>query len=204
LIARAGGGFWLAWLARRVEEEAPAIEGPGEKRAFRWVEVVPLDPRGEPTGPVRRVSSEKGRAVAFELGRSGAELIVMVQDEAALSEGGGARLVRHRVGDHAESSEVVDGGLGHAIAELVPVSAHEGARWLAWTDTSERAHMTPLGVGLVAAGKSTSEPSLDGARVLAAAPPDAVYALVGASANGEKEPPGASAPRPELRRFLCK
>ncbi len=200
LLARPGGGFWLAWLARRAEDAGYAIESPGEKRAFRWVEIVPLTATGEPAGPVKRVSSEKGRAAAFELARSGSDLVVMVQDEAASSDGAGARIVRHLVGEKVDAADIVDGGVGTTVAELVPVaSPGEAAHWLAWSDMSERAHLTPLGSGLVAAGMSTSEPVLDGARVLAAAAPDVLYALVGASSVEPAAPPG----RPELRRFVC-
>jgi hypothetical protein len=209
LVARPGG-FWLAWLARRAEDQAYSVEGPGEKRAYRWVEVVPLDARGEPTGPVRRVSSEKGRAASFELSSSssnGSDLVVVVQDEAAPSEGAGARIVRYRVAEKVESADVVDRGVGNVFAELVPsVAQSDGPRWLAWSDTSERAHMTPLGPGLVPAGPTSSEPSLDGARVLAASPPDGIYVLVGAGgdhvANGESS--NTARPHPELRRFVCK
>ncbi|MBX3221674.1 MAG: hypothetical protein KF795_14245 [Labilithrix sp.] len=202
LLARPGGGFWLGWLARRSEESAYAVEAPGETRAFRWVEIVALDAKGEAAGPVRRVASEKGRAASFELAASGADLVVMVQDEAAAADGAGARIVRHLVsGDRVESSDVVDGGVGQALAEIVPTSSPgDAARWLAWTDTSERVHMTPLAAGLVASGRAATEPSLDGARVLAAHPPDVLYALVGAS-EGEGEAPQRR--RPELRRFVC-
>jgi len=200
LLARPGGGFWLAWLARRAEDAGYAIESPGEKRAYRWVEVVPLTATGEPAGPVKRVSSEKGRAAGFELARSGADLVVMVQDEAAAADGAGARVVRYVVGETIESTDVVDGGVGGAVAELVPVSAAtDTARWLAWNDTSERTHLTPLANGLVVAGGATAEPALDGARVLASIPPDALYALVGASPSEDPSTPI----RPELRRFVC-
>ena len=210
LVPRPGGGFWLGWLARRAEEETYAVEGPGEKRAFRWVEIVPLTATGEAAGPVRRITSEKGRVAAFELARNGADLAVMVQDELASAEGAGARIVRYLVagekGESIQSSDVVDGGVGTTLAELVPsTSPAEGARWLAWTDTAERTHMTPLlAAGLVAAAPPTTEPSLDGARVLAAAPPDILYALVGASgASVESEGTAVQRVRPELRRFAC-
>lgn len=204
LIARPGGGFWLGWLARRSEDEPYAVEAPGEKRAFRWVEVVPLGPSGEAAGPVRRVTSEKGRAASFELALHGSELVVMVQDELSSAEGAGARIVRHVVrdkGEPIESSDVVDGGVGQALAEIVPTVAASGAaRWLAWTDTSERTHMTPLAAGLVASGRGATEPSLDGARVVAAHPPDVLYALVGAAPDDGEAREGR---RPELRRFVC-
>jgi hypothetical protein len=205
LLARKGG-FWLAWLARRAEGEEPSyVEGPGEKRAYRWVEVVALDAKGDAEGPIRRVSPEKGRVVAFELARMEGDLpqlVIMVQDEAAYGEGVGGRIVRHAlVGDKVESMEVVDAGVGHALAELVPVASLGGdagttTRWLTWTDTNDRAHVLPLGKTFAAVGTATSEPSLEGARVLAAAPPDVVYGVV----HGQPE----AGARPELRRFVCR
>jgi hypothetical protein len=202
------GGFWLAWLARKVEEDTNAIEGPGESRAYRWVEVTTLDAYGGSAGPVRRVSSEKGRAVGFELATHDSELVVMVEDEAAQAEGAGARIVRHVVADaHVGSIGLVDGGVGHGLSDLVPVPAGAGLtgpRWLAWTDTSERAHMTPLAPGLLPEAPSTLEPALDGSRVLAAArvgDEGGVFVLVSASPNAAKL--GATA-HPEIRRFTCR
>lgn len=198
LVPRAGGGFWLAWLARKPDPEAPGIEGPGEPRQFRWVEVMALDAKGEPAGPVRKVGSEKGRAVAFELARSGAELVVMVQDEIAASDG--ARILRHRLGEGGkpETTDLVKDGVGHALADLVPAS-RDSARWLAWGDTNEHTHLTQLGPGLVAQGQPSSEPALEGARVLASSG-DALYALAGTDA---KTDPGGSRAQPELLRFVC-
>jgi hypothetical protein len=190
LLARPGG-FWLAWLARRPEEELYGVEGPGEPREFRWVEVLPLDARGEPAGPVRRVSPERGRAVAFELAMFGNDLVVLVQDEAAHREGAGARLVRYVIKDRLDFGDLVDGGVGHAIVDVVESGGKP--RWLAWSDVAEHTHVVPLGDGLVA-GAGTIEPALDHARVVAAAPPDVVYAVV---------TPADGAP-PELRRHTCR
>ena len=203
LVPRAGGGFWLAWLARKPDEEAQGIEGPGEGRQFRWVEVMPLDAKGEPAGPVRKVGSEKGRAVSFELARSGADLIVMVQDEIAASDG--ARVVRHRIGESGkpESSDIVKDGVGHALADLVPSAAPgESSRWLAWSDTNEHTHLTQLGPGLVAQGKPSSEPTLEGARVLASSG-DALYALTGLDGAPNGAGQTARGALPELLRFVC-
>jgi hypothetical protein len=203
LVARPGG-FWLAWLARRAEDDGHTVEAPGEKRAFRWVEAVALDARGEPAGPVRRVSPTSGRAAAFDLSTRGADLVVIVQDEAAASEGGGSRIVRYVVSNEVESADLVDGGVGET-AELVPSSAQgEAARWLAWSDGAERMRLMPLGPELSATGRMSSEPALDGARVLASSPPDVVYALVGAGPRSEGSGEAVSQPRLELRRFTCK
>jgi hypothetical protein len=206
LLARPDGGFWLAWLARRVEEERWAVEGPGERRAYRWVEAVALTATGELAGPVRRASSEKGRAAGFELGSRGDDLVVLVQDENAPSEGGGARIVRHVLGAKVDSSDVVDAGVGSAVAELVAAPGAEvadgGARWLAFTDPAERARLAPFGRGLLPLGPATGEPALDGARVVAAAPADRLYALV-LGASDPSAPSAKEGARPELRRFTC-
>jgi hypothetical protein len=185
-------GFWLAWLSRRTEEtHGSFVEGPGEKRAFRWVEVVALDARGDPASPVRRVSPERGRAVSFELAKGeGGQLVVFVQDEAASGEGAGGRIVRHVVGgDRVETSDVVDGGVGHAIAELVRGTRETS--WLAWNDGNDRVHLLPLGEKLAPTSASTQEASLEGARVIGAVSPDQVLAIV-------HKPPIT-----ELRRFVC-
>ena len=204
--ARAGqrdkpGGFWLAWLARRPESSEDAglaPEGPGEQRAFRWVEIVELGPSGEPIGPIRRVSPERGHVVSFDLvrapGGAGTEAVVVAQDEAAHQEHAGARIVRYPIAEKADATELVDAGVGHALAEIVesapasPASARDSAseadagsaRWLAWTDAAEHAHLLPLGAALTPGGAATLEPALDAARVLAAAP-DALYVLSGST-----------------------
>jgi hypothetical protein len=213
LLARRGG-YWLAWLAKRpepVEDAGVAAEGPGERRAYRWVELVALDAKGEPTSAVRRVTPEKGRVASFDLAatavEAGAEprLVVLVQDEAAHADGAGERIVRYFFDgqkDHVESGELLDGGVGHSLAELLgaPGDPHAHApRWLAFSDTQEHAHLVPLGPSLALAGKATIEPSLDGARIVGSGPaPDVVYAVGSAGAAD------AAGGRLELRRLICR
>jgi hypothetical protein len=197
-----GGGFWLAWLAQRIEEDSQAsarIEGPGESRSFRWVDVTTLDARGGSAGPVRRISPSSGRSVGFDLARSGDDLVVLVEDETERSEGAGSMITRYVVRDGRveESATVLDGGVGHGLAELVPVAPAASAHWLAFSDTSEHAHLAALGAGLVAQAPPTLEPALDGARVVAAAAPNVVYAISGSGSVGKP------LERPELRKLLC-
>jgi len=196
LFARRGG-YWLAWLARRAEtteDAGVAPEAPGERRAYRWVEIVSLDANGEAVSPVRRVSPEKGHVAAFELvnAESAGDVVVLVQDEAARAEGAGERLVRYAVSpERIEASDVLADGVGHALAELVSVTAgsSRAPRWLAWADVHEHAHLASLGPGArVAAGAATTEPALDGTRLVAAAAPDVVFAATGS----------------ELRRVVCR
>ena len=199
LVARPAGGFWLAWLARRVEEAPSGVEGPGEDKDFRWVEAIPLDAHGEPRGAVRRVSPERGRAVAFDVAASGSDLVVLVQDEAAAAEGGGARLLRFVVGGGTvlPGTDLVDGGVGHALAQVVAAPDGTPARWLAWSDVAEHAHLTALGNGLApdGAGGATLEPSFDGARVLA-------------QTSGTSETTAGlyvlEGDKPQIRRFACR
>lgn len=210
LLARRGG-YWLAWLARRVEvgeDAGAAAEGPGERRAYRWVELVALDAKGEATSPVRRVTPEKGRVASFDLAAGAAEpggdprLVVIVQDEAAIAEGAGERILRYTLDaqkDRLEPGDLLDGGVGHALADLLPLpslsAVDAGARrWLSFTDTAEHAHLVPLGAALGLAGAPTLEPSLDGARIVASGPPGDVVYAVG---------PGAAA-GVELRRLVCR
>lgn len=177
------GGYWLAWLAVKPEVEdagapskATTAEGPGERRAFRWLELVMLDAKGEATSKVRRISSEKGHAASFELAKGvGDELVVVLQDEGAATEGAGARVLRYVVTpDRVEPSDLVDGGVGTAPVELIPSAA---PRWLAWTDVADHARVLALSPGVSAAAPPTLEPALDPTRALAFSPPSTLYGL---------------------------
>jgi hypothetical protein len=212
LLARPGG-FWLAWLARKpekhVDPSAPAdasaeagaarsLEGPGEHRTYRWVEIVALDAKGEPTSPVRRASPTNGHVVAFEiLHGAGGDAQILVQDEAARAEGSGGRIVQYAMtGDRGDAgTDLVDGGVGRALAELALGREDGGApRWLAWTDAQERAHVAPVASSpaIAVAAHASAEPALEGARLLATHGADVVYAA-------HFGPSGAS-----LRRFTCR
>lgn len=202
------GGYWLAWLARRPEttEDAGALpEGPGEHRSYRWVEVVSLDTKGEPTSAVRRITPEKGRVASFELAAGASDgLVLVVQDEAAHAEGAGERILRYVVGsgekDRVESGDLLDGGVGHALVDLLtsPDEAH-APRWLAFSDPQEHAHVAPLGASLVLGASPTAEPSLDGSRVVAAGASAEVVYAVGPAGGGD-----AGGGRAELRRLVCR
>lgn len=209
------GGYWLAWLARKpepTEDAGAAPEGPGERRSYRWVELVSLDAKGEPTSPVRRITPEKGRVASFDLVQAAPEpgsaeprLVLLVQDEAAHVEGAGERVVRYVVdgqGGRVESGDLLDGGVGHALVDVL--TAGEGPqphvpRWLAFSDLQEHSHVVPLGPSLALGAGPTVEPSLDGARVVAAGPSADVIYAVGAVGGAD-----AAGGRVELRRLVCR
>ena len=94
LAARANGGWWAAWVARREEspDAGPRVEAPGEGRAFTWVEIVALDDSGVPAGPIRRITALAGHVASFDLApRAHGELDVFVRDETQAHEGEGGR-----------------------------------------------------------------------------------------------------------------
>lgn len=187
LFAKEGGGFWLAWAARRpeVEDAGWRIEGAGDLRAWRWVEITSLDANGEPTSAVRRVTPERSHVVAFDFVQDDGALAVIVQDEGAASEGSGSRVSRYVVeSDRVSATEIIDGGLGHALADLVPAA---DAGWLAWKDNHDHAWIVPASASYVPSGRPTAESALDGTRVLAAASRSQIFVTSGG----------------ELRRFTC-
>lgn len=188
LAAKKGGGWWLAWAARKpeVEDAGYRLEGAGDLRAWRWVEIVALDANGEPASSARRVTPEKSHVVAFDFVSANGSLSVIVQDEGAASEGAGSRVTRHVVeNDRIATSEILDGGLGHALADLVPAA---DAGWISWKDHHDHAWIVPASASYVPSGLPTAEGALDGTRVLAAAGPGQIFVTSGG----------------ELRRFACR
>jgi hypothetical protein len=116
---------------------------------------------------------------------SGETLSVLVQDEGAASEGGGSRVARFTIeSDRIGATEIVDGGLGHALADVVPAA---DAGWLSWKDNADHAWIVPSTASYLPVGIPTAESVLDGTRVLAAAGSSNIFVTSGG----------------ELRRFTC-
>src|SRR5262249_23638556 len=100
IIARPGG-YWLAYVARGEErsKKKPAPQGEdeqddtaqGEAIATGWIEAVPLDASGTPSGAPRAVTPKKGYALSFdlELGDGGGALIAWRDDDTPTGSGGG-------------------------------------------------------------------------------------------------------------------
>lgn len=183
LVARAGGGYTLAWLARRgkVVEAGPELEGPGEAPSYRWVEVRTLNAAGEPTGEVVAVGSPSSHVRTFELVESDGAAYVLTIDDA------GGRAVSRLRGGRVESVAVGDAGVTQVNAEVVATG--DASAWISWADEADGVLLSPLAEGGL--GLPTEEPALTGARLVVGAG-DAAYALGG---------PGGPA---ELRRLACK
>jgi hypothetical protein len=185
-VALRDGGFWVAWIARKTEprkDATPEIEGPGQDRAYRWVELLALDAEGKPTGPVRRLTTTTGHASGFAMaqrwtpGNSGGsplDLYVGLDEERSEGAGGGvAHLTVGSEGPPNVSSLVSEGVATRGAAPwLSPVAG--GTGWLFYVDAADTMDGTRAlildGEGN-AAGSPSLEPELDGARPIAAALP---------------------------------
>jgi hypothetical protein len=172
---RVGGGFWVAWIERRPEGDAPdaRAEGPAEDRTFAWVTVVAVDAGGAPSGAPRRLTSMTGHAGSFALApRSTGELDVFVRDDTQEREGSGGRIVHAVVrGDSSAVADpvVVATGVGRASVDVVGArGADGGGEWLVFSDASDRPLVAPLGDARALAAPPSVEEALEGARLLAA------------------------------------
>jgi hypothetical protein len=159
-------------MARKVDardagpDAAPALEGPGEPRAFTWIEVVALDGAGAPAGPVRRATSESGRAGAFDgLARETGELDLFVRDDEEPGIGAGSRLVRITVRPSGVDAPVVlaPRGVGRAVPDAVGAA---GAAAVLYADLHDHTAFIPLDASRSPAGPASTEPLLDRARPL--------------------------------------
>jgi hypothetical protein len=187
----AGGGAWIAWIARKPELDAGAtesaghfVESPAEAREGRWVEVARVDDRGALRAAVTRLSP--GRVSDFDLRRAEGGVDVLMRDEEGVTEARGAKLVRQHVAFDPRApahdagaalaidppSVLVTEGVGGAD----PIVIDDGAAGLlAFVDVAERARIVPIArpgapaAGAIDAGAS-AEPTFEGGRVLASCP----------------------------------
>lgn len=138
-------GYWLGWLARKPELAADAAvdapEGPGERRAYSWIEIVLVGDDGAPIGDVRRVTPQAGHVAGFELVADDAGgVIAYVQDEDARADGAGLRIDRVRVTrEKVEPAiEVVGAGVGRSSLDVFPTPT---TTWVAFADLAEHGQL---------------------------------------------------------------
>jgi hypothetical protein len=185
VLAHAGGGATIAWIATKNEptDAGPAerpveitqTEGPAERRAYRWIEVAEIDPKGALKGSVRRVTSLTGHVGAFVLARRNVEgrdesaFDVIARDDDQIREGAGSRILRITVTVNKIDPPIVlanDVGLG--VPALLASSASPES-WIAYVDGDDHACIVPLMVGALGANAAASvEPALDHAIPFAA------------------------------------
>ena len=187
LAPRAGGGWWVAWIAHRAEGATDAgvraattapVEAPAEDRVYSWIEIVAVSDEGAPAGPPRRITSATGRAASFDLAlRPHGGLDVFVRDETQSREGEGGRIFRVDVAAEGTAEEpvvVVPSGAGRGSVDLVtgagPREGDGERSWLTFSDPQDRTLVVPLDTSRAPAGAASVEEALEGGRLLALVP----------------------------------
>lgn len=171
---RDGGGFWVAWVARKREPSRDAgleLEVPAEDRAYRWVELLALDEHGRPAGAARRLSSASGHVAGFTMTATGSRLdaTIVMDDEAVDGEGGEVLHVTALAEGAPRTISIRPVGAGRGTTPWV-AWAPGTAGWLTFVDTTDHTHLVPLDADGAPAGQDSVEPLLDDARpVLAGA-----------------------------------
>jgi hypothetical protein len=175
VVARPGG-FWITWVARRAEKtEAPSGPGkgakgehgekgaddepdrePGEGLENRWIEAMPLDDRGAPAGAPRRITSEQGHVLTYDLRElaGGSALVVFRDDDTPSgSDGGVIMKVVLRPDGASEPVVLADRNLGVGAPAVLP-------GWLAVADAMHETRLAQMGPGGELLDKHESEPAL--------------------------------------------
>ncbi|MCC6647923.1 MAG: hypothetical protein IT374_20440 [Polyangiaceae bacterium] len=163
VVPRAGG-FWLSYIARRPEPTDDDARYAGEESSYRWLEVVPLDQNAAPTAPARRVTAEKGHALAFDAAPLDADSLVIVyrDDDTPSGAAGGAVLrvvVRPDGSTDPETITAAQVGVG------APALLAGG--WLAVADAAGDTRLGRVGAGGVV-DRLVAEPAIGVGMPLAA------------------------------------
>jgi hypothetical protein len=156
------------------------IEGPGQERAYRWVELLALDVQGKPIGPVRRLTATTGHASGFAMAASaasapagGSRLDLYIGLDEERSEGAGGGVTHVTVGPDGSpriSPSVSEGVARGVVPWLFPGGG--GAGWLLYVDAADAVdpmRSLLLDVEGNPVGSPTVEPDLDDALPIAAA-----------------------------------
>jgi hypothetical protein len=210
-IVPSGHGFFILWIARRVEGADPsegtsarfaedasgAIEATGEARTYGWLEMISVDKAGTVTGPLRRLTSTSGHISAYDAqarsDRGKPSVLVVARDDQEVVDGAGGTLWRIRAQDDAvePAVELPTDGLGRGA----PTFVDSPATWVAWVGPREQPRLLPLGAsGEVLAGASAEEglaearpllslPSLSPSPGSGASSSDAAPAAVGSAVS---------------------
>jgi hypothetical protein len=145
-LARRAGGFWGAWIhtehapKKDIKAATAAATGTGgaggagdeAEIPMRFIEVVPLDAAGAPTGKPLAASARNGHVTSFDLVATKDDgVLVLFRDAASIDEqtpGGTARLVLVRADGSVEPRVSVDEDVGSGVPLLVPLFESDGSQ----------------------------------------------------------------------------
>ncbi|MCU0690525.1 MAG: hypothetical protein MUF54_03910 [Polyangiaceae bacterium] len=135
------GGFWLLWVARRAAAADNEARYRAEDIAFRWLEAVPLDAQAALAGSPRRIGTNDGHVLAYDVvsGEGGAAVVVWRDDDTPSGSQGG-QLYRARL--HLGGIDGPDVIGGEHLGAGAP-NVMQG--WLSIADALGPTRLAPLG-----------------------------------------------------------
>ncbi len=197
IVARRGG-FWIVWVASRLEnpdaglELGQAIERPAEERRFKWLELQLVDDHGAIVGPTKKLTSQTGRVALFDLAaRADAPdvLDIVARDDDQSNEAVGARIVRITVnGDKADPPiAIVGDGVGRGVPDLLPAGpGGVPAAWLSFIDVHDASRIVPLDASRTPLAAPSAEEALDKGRpILVAGAADSLLSAFSTDTGAE-------------------
>lgn len=164
LITRPGG-YWLAYVVvgegKKPKDEDTGLGG--EAIVPRWIEVVPLDEKGEPVGLPRPVTPKDGHALVFDVENSedGGMIVAYRDDDTPSgSTGGKVMTVWVRLSGLGEALLVTEEASSTGVPDLLP-------GWMAIASLSGATRIGPLSAKGELIGELRREPELGNGEVLA-------------------------------------
>ena len=142
-LAARPSGYWLAYVARAPASpslEAGAADFIAEDIGFRWIEVVPLDANGSPTGPARAATPRDGHVMVFDFApapEGGALIVYRSDDTPAGSAGGEVMRVLVHPASIEPPSTLVREDVGPGAPNVLP-------GWIAVLDAADTTRLAPL------------------------------------------------------------
>ena len=178
-ILPVASGFVAFWIASASDTESAAprdadsdirsVGGPeatGEVRTSGWVEMLALDGRAAPRGPVRKLTSDRGHISSYDVLRLDGDsaILVVARDDGELTDGTGGTLLIVRTSEAGPEAPLVlsSGGLGRGAPALVDARPP----WVTWVGDHEELRMLPLALTGRPAGAPSAEDGLGEARPL--------------------------------------
>jgi hypothetical protein len=163
LVARPGG-YWLAYISRsgggEVDQDASYA---AEDIGFRWIEVMPLDFNGSPTGASRAVTPKDGHVMVYDAAPAvdGGALLVWRYDDAPSGAAGG-EVMRAvvRPGSVEPPSVLMQGDVGAGVPSLLN-------GWLAVMDAAETTRIAPINPSGEVVAALSAEPEIGSGEPLA-------------------------------------
>jgi len=142
-LAPRPSGYWLAYVARAAATPSPEA-GIGdfvmEDIGYGWIEVVPLDANGSPTGPARAATPRDGHVMVYDLAPTpdGGVLLVYRWLDAPAGAAGGEvmRVVVHPTSIEAPTALVRE-DVGAGAPNLLP-------GWLALLSSADTTRLGPI------------------------------------------------------------